>query len=75
MRKLLILNKPERGWLVLGLFAAAVNGLAFPLVAYFMSEMMSLLLSYQDPDFRAKSDLFCLWFVLIGLASLVFNAL
>lgn len=73
MSKLFILNKPERLWFVLGLLSAAVNGLAFPLVALFLSNMMTILLDYKDPDFRYKSNLYCLWFVIIGAAALIVN--
>jgi len=46
MSKLLALNKPERIWFMLGLLSAAINGLAYPLIGLFLSNMMTILLDY-----------------------------
>jgi len=75
MSKLYNINKPERGWFFLGLLFAGANGLTFPLIGLFMSEMMNILLFYQDSDFRYKANMFCLWFILIGCGTLIVNTL
>lgn len=73
MTRLYTYNQPEMGSYYLGIFLAAANGVAFPLSALVMSEMIWILASYYtDPtDFREKANLYTYYFLIIAVCSFI----
>ena len=75
MKKLFVLNKPERKYLYLGILAAAVNGAINPIVGLFLSYLTVVLLETDSKNFRDDSNMYCLAFLIIAIVSFLANLL
>lgn len=51
--KLLKLQAPEKWWIILGVFAQMLNGIIFPGVAIFITELYAI---YSNPDAEARTN-------------------
>ncbi|KAM0954595.1 putative ABC-type xenobiotic transporter [Dioscorea sansibarensis] len=70
LRRLAYLNKPEIPVLILGSFAAIVNGLVFPIFALLLSSVINTF--YQPPEkLKKDSKFWSLMFLLFAFVSLV----
>ena len=75
MSRLFRYSKPDKIWLILGSTAAVLNGTLLPIRAYIMAQLVVLLLMPFVPDYREKTDYYCLGLFFAGLGVLVFASL
>ncbi|KAG5130022.1 hypothetical protein JHK84_036419 [Glycine max] len=68
--RLAYLNKPETPVLLAGSIAAIINGVLLPIVAIFMSKMISIFYEPAD-ELRKDSKLWALLFVVLGVVSFI----
>jgi len=60
------LSEPERPYLYCGVFGAACNGAAFPLLGYFLSTMITAFFNTDTNDMRKEAQFWA--FLFIGMA-------
>ena len=60
------LSEPERVYLCFGVFGAALNGAAFPLLGYFLSTMITAFFNTDTDDMRKEAQFWA--FLFIGMA-------
>ncbi|KAM5157179.1 ATP-binding cassette sub-family B member 5-like [Mantella aurantiaca] len=73
--KLLKLNKSEWPYILVGTLASLINGSAHPLFCIFFAKIITLF-GNNDPDtIKRESDLYCIAFAVIGVASFFTNFL
>ncbi|KAJ4968523.1 hypothetical protein NE237_015224 [Protea cynaroides] len=70
LRRLAYLNKPELPVLILGVLAAAVNGVILPVFGILISSIIKIFYGPQN-KLRKDSSFWALMFVVLGLISLV----
>lgn len=70
LHRLAYLNKPETPVLLVGTIAAVINGVLLPIVAVFVSKMISIFYEPVD-ELHKDSKLWALLFVALGVASFV----
>jgi ATP-binding cassette subfamily B (MDR/TAP) protein 1 len=67
------LNAKEAHWFILGCIAAAGNGAFQPLIAIFMSNMITVLSFPTSPTFTSQSDSTTLNFFILAICALFAN--
>ncbi|PIA35085.1 hypothetical protein AQUCO_03600027v1 [Aquilegia coerulea] len=70
LRRLAYLNKPEIPILLLGVTAAAVNGVIFPIFGILLSSLITTLYK-PEPELRKDSRFWALMFIVLGVASFI----
>jgi ATP-binding cassette subfamily B (MDR/TAP) protein 1 len=68
-------NKPEKGWMVLGVFCAMINGGLFPIFAQLLGMIVEVLAVPSDPDFRSQANFVAYMFLAVAAGLLIFNTL
>ncbi|PIA36654.1 hypothetical protein AQUCO_03300102v1 [Aquilegia coerulea] len=70
LRRLAYLNKPEIPILLLGVIAAAVNGVIFPILGILLSSMIK---TFYEPEHELRKDsrFWALMFIVLGVASFI----
>ncbi|PIA60696.1 hypothetical protein AQUCO_00300306v1 [Aquilegia coerulea] len=70
LRRLAYLNKPEIPILLLGVIAAAVNGVIFPIFGILLSSVIKTFYE-PEPELRKDSRFWALMFIVLGVASFI----
>ena len=73
--RLLKYNSEKKWLLIFGLIFAALNGAAFPMTAILISRMLATLANPSQPNFRHKIDIYVVYFIVLGIAALVFSGI
>jgi hypothetical protein len=78
MNRLYAYDNPEKKALYVACIFSLINGVCFPLSAYWMADMiwdMSDFGSISNHDFHHKIDRLALWYFVLALGALICNAM
>jgi len=75
LRRLWALNHDQKGWAVVAVLAAAVNGCVTPLMGWMLAEMLVVLYETDVGELREGSNFWSIMFAVLGAGAFVSNFL
>jgi len=73
--RLLAYNSNEKYFTLTGLVACLVSGCAFPFLGLLIAQIIDILASPDEPDFKKRAILITVFFVIVAVVSLVTQAI
>jgi len=74
-QRLFELNKPERGWFLLGIMVTLANGCGFPVAGLILAEFIAVLSDTKASDFMTQIYYLSLYFIILAFAFLLLNTM
>jgi len=75
LSRLYEINRPEKVFFYIGGAFAIANGVIFPLSGFLLGQFVDVLSSPEASDFRSRSDLLAIAFVILAVAAQIFTIL
>lgn len=69
LSRLYEINRPEKVFFYIGGIFAIANGVIFPLSGFLLGQFVDVLSSPEASDFRSRSDLLAIAFVILAVAA------